>query len=53
LQTTASINPGETFTIRFAIWDMGDEVLDSTVLVDNFRFDVNEGTNQTVRPPPK
>jgi hypothetical protein len=53
LQTTVSINPGETFKIRFAVWDMGDEVLDSTVLVDNFRFDVNEGQNQTVRPPPK
>jgi hypothetical protein len=53
LQTTAAITPGEEFTIRFAIWDMGDEVLDSTVLIDNFRFDVNEGQNQTVRPPPK
>lgn len=53
LQTTVSINPGETFKIRFAVWDMGDEVLDSTVLIDNFRFDVNEGQNQTVRPPPK
>jgi hypothetical protein len=53
LQTSASIQPGETFRIRFAIWDMGDEVLDSTVLIDNFRFDVNEGQNQTVRPPPK
>ncbi|MBI5536606.1 MAG: putative metal-binding motif-containing protein [Deltaproteobacteria bacterium] len=53
LQTSAAITPGEEFTIRFAIWDMGDEVLDSTVLIDNFRFDVNEGQNQTVRPPPK
>jgi len=53
LQTTASILPGEEFKIRFAVWDMGDEVLDSTVLIDNFRFDVNEGENQTVRPPPK
>ena len=53
LQTSSAITPGEEFTIRFAIWDMGDEVLDSTVLIDNFRFDVNEGQNQTVRPPPK
>lgn len=53
LQTTANIVPGEEFKLRFAIWDAGDEVLDSTVLIDNFRFDVNEGENQTVRPPPK
>jgi hypothetical protein len=53
LQTSSAIVPGEEFTLRFAIWDAGDEVLDSTVLIDNFRFDVNEGQNQTVRPPLK
>jgi len=53
LQTKTAIVPGEVFTIRFAIWDMGDEVLDSTVLIDNFKWDVEEGETGTNRPPPK
>ena len=40
LTTTAPIalNGDGTFTLRFAIWDAGDPVLDSTVLIDNFRW---------------
>jgi hypothetical protein len=38
LQTTAPITPGDTFSIRFAIWDTGDNELDSTVLIDNFQW---------------
>ena len=38
LQTTSPVNGGDQFTIRFAIWDTGDEALDSTVLVDNFQW---------------
>ena len=38
LRTTVPVVPGEPFTIRFAIWDAGDEVLDSTVLLDDFRW---------------
>lgn len=53
LQTTTSVVPGEELTIRFAIWDMGDEILDSTVLIDNFQWDVDEGQTGTNRPPPK
>jgi hypothetical protein len=53
LQTKTPVLPGEEFTLRFAIWDMGDEILDSTVLIDNFKWDVNEGQTQTDRPPPK
>lgn len=53
LQTSTPIVPGEVFTIRFAIWDMGDEILDSTVLIDNFKWDVEEGETGTNRPPPK
>ncbi len=51
LQTKTPITPGEEFTIRFAIWDMGDEVLDSTVLIDDFKWDVDQGETATVRPP--
>lgn len=52
LQTKAAIDAGETFTLRFAIWDMGDEVLDSTVLVDNFRWDVEQGKAPVTVPQP-
>jgi hypothetical protein len=51
LQTTGPIAPGQEFTIRFAIWDMGDEILDSTVLVDNFGWELGEGQETPVTTP--
>ena len=51
LQTTTNVVPGEELTLRFAIWDAGDEALDSTVLIDNFRWDAKPGTTATMRPP--
>jgi len=44
LQTTAPIGPGEEFQIRFAIWDVGDTALDSTVVIDKFEWIANGGT---------
>jgi len=45
LTTTAPIeSPGSEITLHFAIWDSGDGVLDSTTLIDNFRFDVDENS---------
>lgn len=49
LQTVAPINPGEEFSIRWAIWDTGDTALDSTVVIDGFEWiatggDVTVGT---------
>jgi len=44
LQTTAPIDPGAEFNIRFAIWDVGDTIYDSTVLVDGFEWIANGGT---------
>jgi len=38
LQTTAPVEPGSIFTIRFAIFDTGDGELDSTVLIDDFQW---------------
>jgi hypothetical protein len=38
LTTRSPMKPGSEVTLRFAIWDAGDSVLDSTVLVDNFRW---------------
>lgn len=51
LTTRASIVGGEDFVIRLAIWDAGDEWRDSTVLLDNFKWEVVEGGAVTVRPP--
>jgi len=39
LETKAPVVPGETITIQFMIWDTGDHILDSTVLLDNFVWD--------------
>ena len=44
LVTTAPIeSPGSDITLHFTIWDSGDGVLDSTVIIDNFRFALTEG----------
>ncbi|HTJ82998.1 MAG TPA: choice-of-anchor L domain-containing protein [Polyangiaceae bacterium] len=45
LETTAPIeSPGSEITLHFAIWDSGDGVLDSTILIDNFKFEVDENS---------
>lgn len=51
LRTTAPIEPGETIKLRFAIWDMGDDAYDSTVLLDNFTWAVESLPPFTDRPP--
>jgi hypothetical protein len=38
LTFAGNVVPGELVTLRFAIWDTGDHVYDSTVLVDNVRW---------------
>jgi len=38
ITATASVKPGEMLTLRFIIFDEGDHVLDSVVLLDNFRW---------------
>jgi len=38
IQTTVPIGGGDEFTIRFAIWDTGDAVVDSTALIDGFEW---------------
>ncbi|MBK8943092.1 MAG: hypothetical protein IPM79_37200 [Polyangiaceae bacterium] len=44
LQTQAPVTGGETFSIRFAIWDTGDTALDSTAGIDAFDWIANGGT---------
>lgn len=49
LTTRGNVVGGEVITLRLAIWDLTDHVLDSLVLIDNFKWDVAEykpGTGQ-------
>jgi hypothetical protein len=38
LHTIVPIKPGKIITLRFVLWDSGDPLLDSTVLIDNFQW---------------
>ncbi len=38
LTTHAPINRGDTVTLLFTLWDSGDGILDSTVLIDKFEW---------------
>lgn len=38
LTTTAPVEPGSTITLTLGIYDSGDGVLDSTALIDHFRW---------------
>jgi hypothetical protein len=38
LHTDVPVKPGKIVTLRFVLWDSGDPLLDSTVLLDNFQW---------------
>ncbi len=38
LTTSGNVVPGEEIDLQFAIWDTGDPIYDSVVLLDNFRW---------------
>jgi hypothetical protein len=38
LSTTAPVTPGEDITLHFIIFDEGDHIFDSAVLIDNFQW---------------
>jgi hypothetical protein len=40
LTTTAPVTPGEEVTLHFIIFDEGDHIYDSAVLIDNFQWSV-------------
>jgi len=52
LQTSAPVAPGTDITLQFAIWDSGDGALDSTVLIDNFKFELSDTVTGTTPVPP-
>jgi hypothetical protein len=41
LTTTAPITPGEEITLHFVIFDEGDHIYDSAVLIDDFKWSVD------------
>lgn len=47
LRTIAPVVGGSIITLRFTVWDSGDPDLDSTVLIDGFEWDVEEGPVST------
>jgi hypothetical protein len=50
LSTTAPIQPNEDVTLRFVIFDEGDGVLDSAVLLDNFQWGAATVTGPSTGP---
>ncbi|MFO0593556.1 MAG: choice-of-anchor L domain-containing protein [Polyangiaceae bacterium] len=55
LKTSSPLEkPGDQITLDFAIWDSGDGVLDSTVLLDKFEFGLEQTDTETAPiPDPK
>ncbi len=51
LTTQAPVQPGETMTIQFMVWDTGDQIYDSSVLLDNWQWQATATTVTTGRPP--
>lgn len=41
LTTTSPVEPGELITLRFVIFDEGDDQLDSSVVIDNFQWSLD------------
>jgi hypothetical protein len=54
LTTTAPVKPGSEITLRFLVWDSGDGILDSTTIIDDFKWDISSGeTGTKPSPDPK
>ena len=47
LHTTAPVQGTKIITLRFAVWDTQDEILDSTALIDKFEWSVEEPQVET------
>jgi hypothetical protein len=55
LFSKAPVDPGQEITMRWAVYDSGDGVLDSSTLIDNWQWIAEPGTQvgTGVVPPPK
>jgi hypothetical protein len=48
LQSSGNVKPGEIIEMRFAIWDTGDQIYDSFVLLDNWTWSLNASQPGTI-----
>ena len=53
LQTTAPVEPGKEITLRWAVYDSSDGVLDTTTLIDNWKWLATPGITVGTNPVPK
>jgi hypothetical protein len=53
LKTQAPVTPGSEISVRFAVYDSGDGVLDSTSLIDNWQWIAKPGITVGTDPVPK
>ena len=49
LNTQAPVQPGETIVLQFIVWDTGDQVYDSSVILDNWQWQAGD-TSVTTHP---
>jgi hypothetical protein len=52
LETVSPVDPGSEITLRFTVFDEGDHVLASSVLIDDFKFSAEPATGSTTTPVP-
>src|SRR5690606_28101745 len=52
LRTTSPVVPGETITLRWAVWDSVDTLSDTTVLPDRFTWSPNPVDAPVTMPAP-
>jgi hypothetical protein len=50
LTTTSPVTPGEMIDLTFGIFDEGDMILDSMVIIDNFRWEVTGSSGPCTNP---
>ncbi|MCU0657016.1 MAG: choice-of-anchor L domain-containing protein [Polyangiaceae bacterium] len=48
LTSSGNVRPGEIIEMRFAVWDTGDSIYDSLVLLDNWTWSLNASQPGTV-----
>ncbi|MEZ4225490.1 MAG: choice-of-anchor L domain-containing protein [Polyangiaceae bacterium] len=53
LETVSPVEPGSEISLRFAVYDVGDHALDSTVLIDKFEFSAEEASGSFTQPVPR
>ena len=48
LTTSGNVQPGEIITLRIAVWDTSDSILDSLAVIDNFHWNADSSDPGTV-----